>query len=456
MSTPKVLIIEDDPDGCRSVVEAIRDMGYDVAAASTGGEGIRLFENQPADVVLTDLVLPDISGQDVLSRVLDIDAKTPVIIMTAYGTVPSAVETVKAGAYDYLTKPLDLDALQTKVARAIETRRLREEVATLRQSLTERYGIQAIVARSAKMRDIIGQIRHLADTNATVHITGESGTGKELVARALHAESRRAHGPFVAVNCGAFTESLLESELFGHEKGAFTGAVVRTRGAFERADNGTLFLDEVGDAPKPVQVKLLRVLEEREFFRVGGQEPIKVSTRIVSASNKELEDLVRKGEFREDLYYRLKVVTIRIPPLRERREDIRPLAERLVAAACREHGRNITAVEPSFYEALEMRDWPGNVRELRNAVEAAVLMCTSSLLSADDLCTDTGITSRRFSAPQTMTMGEIEREALIRALESCGWNRTSAARRLGISRRTVQRKIKEYGILDPGSDKETG
>jgi len=451
LSQPRVLVIEDDPDGCRSVAEAIRDLGYEVLVASTGAEGLRLFENEPADVVLTDLVLPDIGGQDVLTRILGMDDQTPVIIMTAYGTVSSAVQTVKAGAYDYLTKPLDLDALQTKVARAVETRKLRSEVAALRRSLRERNGIEAMIARSPQMREIVEQIRHLADTNATVHITGESGTGKELVARALHAESRRAQGPFVAVNCGAFTESLLESELFGHEKGAFTGAVARSKGAFERADCGTLFLDEVGDAPKPVQVKLLRVLEEREFFRVGGQEPIKVDTRVISASNRDLEDLVRKGEFREDLYYRLKVVTIRIPPLRERREDIRPLAERFVAAAGREHGRNIISVDPSFYEALERRDWPGNVRELRNAVEAAVLMCRGSRLGENDLRRDAGIADHvPASAAANMTMGEIERDALIRTLESCGWNRTVAARRLGISRRTIQRKIREYGLAVPG------
>lgn len=452
MSRQRILVIEDDPDGCRSVVEALRDMGFDVVAAMSGDEGVRIFGQQPADVVLTDLVLPDISGQDVLSRILSLDQQTPVIIMTAYGTVSSAVQAIKAGAYDYLTKPLDLDQLQTRVAHAAEARRLRSQVSNLHRSLRERYGLQAMVARSGKMREIVEQIRRLAGTNATVHITGESGVGKELVARALHTESHRCQGPFVAVNCGAFTESLLESELFGHEKGAFTGALMRTKGAFERADGGTLFLDEIGNAPKAVQVKLLRVLEEREFYRVGGQELLKVDTRVISASNRPLEELVAQGEFREDLYYRLKVVTISIPPLRERKEDIRPLAERFIAAACREHGRTIVDVTASFYDSLEQYDWPGNVRELRNAVEAAVLMCQGQKLTEEDLRRDQVKITRAIEMTSALTLSEIEREALKQTLESCGWNRSIAARRLGLSRRTVQRKIREYGLLPPARD----
>jgi DNA-binding NtrC family response regulator len=368
--------------------------------------------------------------------------------MTAYGTVSSAVAAVKAGAYDYITKPLDLDDLQSRVRRALETRRLRGEVSRLRQSLHERYSARAMIARSAVMREIIARVEALAATNATVLILGESGTGKELVARALHVEGARAEQPFVAANCGAFAETLLDSELFGHERGAFTGATQQHKGAFERADGGTLFLDEVGDAPPAVQVKLLRVLEEREFFRVGGQTSIRVDVRVISASNRSLDDLVRSGRFREDLLYRIKVVTLALPPLRERREDIRPLADTFLAAACREHGRQISEIEPGFYEKLEAHDWPGNVRELRNAVESAVIMAPGGALRGADLHLGSPRQEpgEEIPLPDGMTLAEIEKAVLEKTLRTFQGNRTLTATKLGLSRRTVQRKIQEYGL----------
>jgi DNA-binding NtrC family response regulator len=447
MKKPVILIVEDDRDGCRSVKEAIEDAGFEAAVAMKGEDGVQMFRDAPADVVLTDLVLPDIDGLEVLSRIRKLDSQVPILIMTAYGSVSSAVQALKSGAYDYITKPLDLDDLQSKIARALETHRLRSEVEQLHQSIHERYGVSSIVARSAGMLDLIAQVRQLADTHATVLITGESGTGKELVARALHVEGKRANGPFVAVNCGAFTETLLESELFGHERGAFTGAAARHKGAFERADGGTLLLDEIGDAPKPVQVKLLRVLEERELVRVGGQETVRVDVRVVSASNQDLGEKVASGEFREDLLYRLKVVTMHIPPLRERREDVRPLVDRFVAMACREHGRHIQSVSAEFYEVLEKQEWPGNVRQLKNVVESSVVMATGTTLTAGHVRLDDRKTpDRELIVPDGMTMDQFEKEALSQMLRRYEGNRTLVAEKLGISRRTIQRKIKDYNL----------
>ena len=448
MSKARVLIVEDDPDGCRSVREAVEDMGMEAVATVTGEDGVRAFREGAFDVVLTDLVLPDINGVEVLARIRQADDQVPVLIMTAYGSVPSAVSALKAGAYDYVTKPLDLDDLQSRIARAAETRRLRTEVRELHRTLKGKYGIDSMVAVSEAMREIVGQVERLAGTNATVLVQGESGVGKEVVVRALHAESRRADGPFVAVNCGALTESLLESELFGHEKGAFTGAMALRRGAFERADGGTLFLDEIGNAPASVQVRLLRVLEEREITRVGGQSSIPVDVRLLSASNRDLEDLVQGGDFREDLLYRLNVVVIRIPPLRERRPDIRPLVERFVAAACREHGREISSIGTEYYAALEQQSWPGNVRQLHNVVESSVLMARESKLDVGDLNLPSTprVAPEKESPPAGLTLADLEREALFNALKQHDGNRTLAAEALGISRRTIQRKIKEFDL----------
>lgn len=449
MPTSRVLVIEDDPDGRRSVVEAIEDLGLEVCSVEKGADGVERFRNGEFDLVLSDLVLPDIDGIEVLKRVSAINDRIPVIIMTAYGSVESSVKALKQGAYDYVTKPLDLDDIQSKVTRGIETARLRSEVTQLQKTLGDRYSAVNLVYRSAGMEDVVRQIGTLAGTTATVLVQGESGTGKELVARALHADGKRAAGPFVAVNCGAFTETLLESELFGHEKGAFTGASNLYKGAFERAHGGTLFLDEVGDAPQQVQVRLLRALEQREITRVGGQAAFPVDVRVISASNRELEDLVESGAFREDLFYRLKVVTIRIPPLRERRDDIRPLAERFVAAACDEHGRYIASVEPGFYGALEKMEWPGNVRQLRNVVEASVLMAPEPALRERDVRTDPP--PRRadesgFVVPDNMTLEQLEREILTQLLRRYDGNRTLTAEKLGISRRTIQRKIQEHNL----------
>ncbi len=447
----KVLIVEDDPDGRRSVVEATRDAGYEVFAAETGKAGIELARRVDVDVVLSDLKLPDTDGLRVMEEIRRFRHDVPVLIMTAYGSVDSAVQALKQGAYDYLVKPLDLDDLQAKLARALETSRLRAQVASLRDEIRGRYTASTMVAGSAPMQEVLRQIAAVAGTNATVLVQGESGTGKELVARALHADGKRAGGPFVAVNCGAFADTLLESELFGHEKGAFTGAAARHEGAFERATGGTLFLDEIGIAPKSVQARLLRALEEKEVLRVGGREPVKVDARIVTASNRDLGELVDAGEFRHDLLYRLQVVTIRIPPLRERRDDIRPLVDRFIASACAEHGRHIETVEPACYERLAAYDWPGNVRELRNVIESAVIMARGPVLEAQGLrlgrvASAGAARADGVAIPPGTTLSDLEREALLQALRRHDGNRQLTADELGISTRTIQRKISDYGL----------
>ncbi len=476
---PRILIIEDDTDGAQSVCEAVEDAGYDVTLARDGRDGIAKFTEVSPDLVLTDLVMPELDGMAVLQRVRELSPDTPVILMTAHGSVPSSVQALKVGAYDYLVKPLDLDELQAKLQHALEVVTLKRRVTDLSATVKSKFSSREIIAESSAMQNVLRQIETLADTMATILVTGESGTGKELVARALHVDSRRSAGPFVPINCAAFAETLLESELFGHEKGAFTGAFARYAGAFERADNGTLFLDEIGDAPLSVQVKLLRTLEEREIRRVGGTSTFRVNTRLISATHRDLHARVAEGAFREDLLYRVNVVTIALPPLRQRLEDIRPLADRFIARACSEHKRVLSRIDNSFYQRLEAFSWPGNIRQLRNAVEAAVLLAPRDILTADILnlpdhwvpvvpppapaqtpapprtvaepvpCHDDVPSPKspdRVDFPDGMTLDHIERRILEQTLEDTGGNRTLTAEKLGLSRRTIQRKIKEHDL----------
>ncbi|MFA7160799.1 MAG: sigma-54 dependent transcriptional regulator [Kiritimatiellia bacterium] len=456
---PKILLVEDDPDGRAAVTDALRDGNCEVVAADCGRKGVEIFRSRAFDAVLSDIKLPDIDGIEVLRQILQKEPGVPVLLMTAYGTVSSAVEALKAGAYDYILKPLDLAELQAKIAHAIETQSLRRQVSELKQELFAR----PIIAKSAAMLSVLDQVRAAAPTGATVLILGESGTGKELVARALHALGKNPEKSFVAVNCGAFAETLLESELFGHEKGSFTGADRAHAGAFERAGEGTIFLDEIGLASPRVQSRLLRVLEEKEIMRVGGSKPIAVAARILSASNRDLDDLAAEKLFRQDLLYRLKVITIHIPPLRARPEDIRPLAEFFIARACKDHGRQIEAVEPDFYAALEKHAWPGNVRELRNAIESAVVLAQTPRLAATNIKLTPSMQVGRDSLvpPQTngrtaspalpinqsnQTLAEIERSAILEALRRHNGSRTLAAKELDISTRTIQRKIRDYNL----------
>ncbi len=452
---PLILIIEDDPDNLRSVKDVAEDAGFKTLCASNGREGLELFRDHLPDIVLSDLVLPDIDGFELLKRTKHLKSSIPFLIMTAYGSVDSGVRAMREGAYDYVTKPLEIDDIQSKLRRAYETSLLRRKVDSLSRSIKERYALSAIIAESEGMKGVLAKIEALADTNATVLVRGESGTGKELVARALHVDSIRADGPFIAVNCGAFAETLLESELFGHEKGSFTGATGTHKGAFERAHGGTLFLDEIGDAPQSVQVKLLRTLELKEVRRVGGRDTFTVNVRLVSATNKDIETMVAKEQFREDLLYRLNVVTLEIPPLRERVEDIRLMTDRFIAAAIADNNIHVNRVDASFYEKLEGYEWPGNVRQLKNIVESAVLLSPGGILTADSVNLP-GSGGRRAAEPAQprtaldqlagMTLEQIERLTLEDRLKRNSGNRTTTAEQLGISRRTIQRKIKEHEL----------
>ncbi|MCL1887872.1 MAG: sigma-54 dependent transcriptional regulator [Kiritimatiellaeota bacterium] len=445
---PRILIIEDDPDGAQSVCEAVQDAGHEAVLARDGREGTRRFAEVSPDLVLTDLVMPGLDGLGVLKRVRELSPDTPVILMTAHGSVPSSVQALKAGAFDYLVKPLDLDELQAKLKHALEHTALKRRVNDLSAAVKAKFATREITAQSPAMLDVLRQVEALANTMATVLVTGESGTGKELVARALHVDSRRANGPFVAINCAAFADTLLESELFGHEKGAFTGAYARYAGAFERADGGTLFLDEIGDAPPSVQVKLLRALEEREIRRVGGGAPFRVNTRLVSATHRDLRARVREGAFREDLLYRVNVVSIALPPLRERREDIRPLADRFVVRACADHKRAVSRVDESFYRRLEKFDWPGNIRQLRNVVETAVLLCPGDILDAETLHLPAAAStqSRPVIFPGGMSLEHIERDVLEQTLRETHGDRALAAEKLGLSRRDFAQKVKGHKL----------
>ena len=446
----KVLVVDDEFTMVQMITELLRGDGHEVVPLTNGNAAIEALDEQTPELVITDLHLEkcQTQGLDILQKARTLHPPALVIVITGFATVESAVEAMKKGAYDYLRKPFKVDDFKACVRRALSYNEAVSENMYLRRQLRDRYRFNQIVGTSPKMQAVFKLIERVADSDCTVLLLGESGTGKELVARALHADGRRRGGPFVAVNCGAFAETLLESELFGHEKGAFTGATALRKGAFERAHGGTLFLDEVGNAPPLVQVKLLRVLEEREITRVGGQTTLPVDVRLVSASNRDLEDLVAAGEFRADLLYRLQVVTLRLPPLRERREDIRPLADRFIAQACEAHGRAIAAVEPEVYAALEAYEWPGNVRQLRNVLEAAVVMATHPTLRAADLRLSEPRRSaaEKWSLPEGWTLADVEKEALLQTLRRHEGNRTLAAERLGVSRRTIQRKIREYEL----------
>lgn len=450
----RLLIVEDDPDNARSVREAAEGIGFDVCEAATGQEGVEKFRKDKPALVLTDLVLPDIDGLEVLSRVQQIDREVPVLVMTAYGTVESSVKALRAGAYDYVQKPLNLDDLESTLRRAAETSRLRARVDNLTSSMRDRYGARAMVAQSPATLKVIAKIEALADTMATVMIQGESGTGKELVARALHADSRRASGPFVAVNCGAFTESLLESELFGHEKGAFTGASGQSKGAFERADGGTLFLDEIGDMELASQAKILRVIQEGEFERVGSNQTHRIDARIIAATNQNLPEMVKKGSFREDLYYRLNVVPIQSPPLRERVCDIPLLINHFAHDLALELGTRIKVFGPSALQKMQQQSYPGNVRELKNIMERIYLLCDKEMLGAEDiqpLLPDAALTKDGVHFwEETVNFQDKKREFeiryLSRQLERFGGNISQTAAALGLQQGNLSRKISELGL----------
>ena len=440
-----VLLIEDEKLMRITLKDALEAAGYGVVACEKGAEGLQAFREGHYNVVATDMRLPDITGLDVLSEVAR-SSDVPVIVMTAFGTIKDAVEAMKLGAFDYITKPCPLDEFLLLVERALDMRRLRDENVRLRKDLNRYYGLPNIIGEGAAMKKVFSLIERVAASDSTVLLLGESGTGKELVATTIHYQSRRRDKPVIKVNCGALPESLMESELFGHEKGAFTGAVKRRPGRFELADGGTIFLDEIGDIPPATQTKLLRVIQERTFDRLGGTDTLSADVRIIAATNKDLEEEVRKGRFREDLYYRLNVIPITLPPLRERREDIPLLVDFFLDKCKVKLSRNVR-LSGDAMEALLSHDYPGNIRELENILERCVTLSASDLIGKEDLPPSLfKKTERSGHLLLSEVVADAEKEQIIRTLITTRGNKTKAAELLGISRKTLWDKMNTHGI----------
>jgi len=445
-----VLVVDDDPGHLESVLRILEREGLRVLSAPSGEKALEILRNEEVRVVVTDLMMPGMSGVALLRAAKAIAPHVEVVLMTAYGTVETAVEAMKEGADDFLTKPLRRHQLVRTVKKALEKYRLLEENRRLREKVAQLSKVGGLVGSSPAFRSAMETVRMAAASNATILLLGESGTGKELVARAIHELSPRASGPFVPIDCAAIPESLLESELFGHEAGAFTGATRRKEGRFEKADRGTLFLDEVGEMSPAVQAKLLRAIQEGEFVRVGGTQPVRVDVRIVAATNRDLQQEVREGRFREDLYYRLHVVQIRLPPLRERHGDVPLLAAHFLRRFSEENRREFEGFSPEALRALEAYSWPGNVRELENAIERAVVLARGSRIELEDLpetvreaVRPEGAASsdRAIVIPFGTPMEEIERRVIKETLRRTGGDKALAARILGVSTRTIYRKI---------------
>jgi two-component system response regulator HydG len=445
----RILIVEDDRPQADAMAEALQRVGHTCVVVTDPRRAIESLDADDFDLVVTDLVMQHLDGMEVLRHAKRIDPAAEVLMVTGHGTIETAVQAIRQGASDYITKPLNIGELRDRVAKALEHRRLLRRTEQLSAQLDERFGFEGIIGHSAAMQRVIQTCRQIAPTDATVLIEGESGTGKELVAKALHTNSRRKEKNFVALNCAALSEGILESELFGHEKGAFTGAVMRRKGRFEHADGGTLFLDEVGDMPPSTQIKLLRVLEDGEIVRVGSNEPRKVDVRLLSATNQDLDALVKRGRFREDLYFRLRVVRVTLPALRQRREDIPLLTEHYLRQIAREHGKNIKGITPEAQRALAAYDWPGNIRELINTLETMILLAPRETLQVEDIPPEihpSGQEEQADGFTPGMSLADAERIVIARTLEMTGGNRQQAAKMLGIGERTLYRKIKDYGL----------
>ena len=454
MNNGTILVIEDDSPQLQTLTGFLEKQGFSVTGSPSGVEGIRIVIEQPIDLVLTDYKMPDKNGMDVLREIKGINPEIAVILMTAFGNVEMAVEAMKEGAFDYLTKPIDLDELEIIIKKSLEKKRLVSENMELRRQLADRYRFDEIISGSSEMEEIINMAGRSARSKATVLIRGESGTGKELIAKAIHYTSPRKDGHFVPVNCAALSENLLESELFGHEKGAFTGADKQRKGRFEQADGGTIFIDEVGEISVSAQVKLLRVLQEREFERVGGNETVLVDVRVITATNQDLEKMVERGNFREDLFYRLNVISLRIPPLRDRKNDIPPLVSHFIAKYASENDKEIEDISKEAMDILMKYDYPGNVRELENAIERAVVMTRGTIITTEDLPIHIRIAQSEsgsiYSEMKGKSLPEIvehlERHLVADALAKTDGNQSKAAEILGISERNLRYKLKKYGM----------
>lgn len=447
----KILVADDEPSHRQMIEAVLVAEGYEVAQAEDGRAAIAAVEDRFYDLVIMDVRMPNVDGIQALQKIKQISPDIPVIIMTAYASVGSAVDALKSDAYDYLIKPLDIDELKILVAKALRHHQLEQENLYLKERLNDRFDFSNIIGRSPAMEKLFETMALVAPSEATVIIVGESGTGKELIANAIHQNSPRKDQPFIKVNCAALPETLLESELFGHEKGAFTGAIARKQGRFQLAHKSSIFLDEIAEMAPATQAKILRVLQEREFEPVGGTQTVNVDTRVIAATNKNLEKEIEEGRFREDLYYRLNVVTVEIPPLRQRREDIPLLADFFLKPYAQKNRRLIKGFTPRATDLLMRYDWPGNVRELENIIERAVIMARGEMITplefpVDLQNLDEDLKESRIDLTPGRSLKEIEKEMILRTLEEAGGNRTHAARILGISRRTLQLKLKEYGI----------
>ena len=449
---PTVLIVEDEAKMRRLLELNLGEDGFTTLSAADAETGLKILRAETVDLVVTDLKLPGQDGLAFLQTVKQINAALPVVVMTAFGSVETAVEAMKAGAADYVLKPFSLAEMRMVIHKELDVRQLREENRSLREALGKRYEHPNIVARGPKMQEVLATVERVAPTNATVLLGGESGVGKDLIGRAIHEKSRRASGPFVKINSTAIPETLLESELFGYEKGAFTGANTSKRGKFEMADKGTLFLDEIGDVPPAVQVKLLRVLQEREFERLGGTRTVKVDVRLIAATNRDLREALEQHTFREDLYYRLNVVPIDIPPLRAHKEDIPELTKLFLARFAAESGKPITGISPEALQILTDHYWPGNVRELQNVIERGCALATGSQLEPADIRLDAPRAKAANSSepvlPDGMTLEQWEDEIIREALRKADGNKSQAARMLGLSRNALRYRLSKIGIDD--------
>ena len=448
----RILIVDDESNARAALSEILREEGYATETAADGFKALGKLDEFAPDVILTDLKMPGLDGIAFMDKARAAAPGAVFVVMTAFGTISSAVDAMKRGAENYLLKPLDPEALGAVVERAMEKARLVQETRRLRDRLRERNAFSHIVSADPKMQEVLELVAQVGPSKASVLVTGESGTGKELIAEAIHAASPRAKAPFVRLHCAALSESLLESELFGHERGAFTGAVARREGRFKQADGGTLLLDEIGEIPAAVQVKLLRFLQEKTFERVGGNETLKVDVRVLAATNRDLGAEIKKGTFREDLFYRLNVVTIELPPLRARRADIPVLASFFLRRYASENGRTIETFAGDALQTLLEYSWPGNVRELENVVERAVVLCDGSRIEKKHLPPSVVPAEDRGGPPPIpgSTIADLERYAILQTLEACGGSTSKAATVLGVSPRKIQYKLHEYGQPDPG------
>ena len=446
----RILVVDDEAPQRELICGFLQRHGFAVTAAESGERAREIVKQTPFDLILTDQKMPNFSGLDLLGFVRGINPETAVILMTAYGSIETAVAAIKNGATDYLTKPLNLDELLHKIEQAGERHRLYSENRELREALQERHRVEGIIGDSGRMLEVLSLVRRVAASEATVLIRGESGTGKELIAKAIHYASSRSSRPLIKVNCAALPETLLESELFGHERGAFTGAVETRKGRFELADGGSLFLDEIGDLPLHLQAKLLRVLQEKEFERVGASRSIRVNVRILSATHRDLENLLKEGRFREDLYYRLNVVMIALPALRERRQDLPLLIDHFVRVFAGKNAKNIKGMTHEARESLLRYDYPGNVRELENIIERAVVLTRDDVIGAADLplLVHEPQAEKAGEASLTAVVEGLERQMILDALARVGGVQTRAAEALGISERALRYKLKKYGLQE--------